>query len=121
MSNAKKILESSRRNFEDVVRNPRRKKAKVDFEVLEDVIVGDKLLVPVGAAIAFERYVYGKPLEISLGTVQYIDKDGCVGIWDETREQAYSVKLGEKNYRIRSLLPLSSFKAAEETQKPKTP
>ncbi len=120
MSNAKKILENSRRNFEDVVRNPRRKKVKLDFEALEDAIVDGKLLVPIGAGVAFERYVYGKPLEVSVGTVRYVSETGIVGMWDETREQAFSVKLGEKHDRVRSLLPLSSFKAVEEAPKPET-
>lgn len=121
MSNAKKILENSRRNFEDVVRNPRRKRVKLDFESLEDAIDGDKLLVPVGAGIAFERYVYGKPLEISVGTVKGVSEAGVIDIWDETREQCFSVKLGEKHNRVRSLLPLSSFKASAEAPKPETP
>lgn len=113
MSNAKKIVENSRRNLEDAVRNKRKKKVKVDFEALDDAIVDGKLLVEVRAPVAFERYVYGKDFEVHTGMVMSIAANGTVELWDEQREQGYAVKLGEAHPRVKSLLPIPKVKSLE--------
>ena len=118
MSNAKKIIDASKTNF-DVVRKQRTRKIKIDLDTLDDAIVNGKLVVPVKGRVVFERVFYNNRVEIHEGFIVSVSDTGLVEIYDETREQCYAFEIGKPHPKVKSLNSVknsnSDVKAEAET------
>lgn len=68
---------------------PRKRKVKVDMNILPPAIFEGRFIVKMKGRVVFERTLNGKT-ELHLGTVvNYDEEGGYVSLWDETREQCY--------------------------------
>jgi len=88
---------------QEKVRQPRKKRGKVDFSALPDAIIDGKFIVQEKQKVFFERTLSGKT-RVHEGTVTEITEDGMIFIFDETVEQfyAFSLKQALPNIKVGS-------------------
>ena len=73
---------------------------KIRIDELDDAIVGGVLKSKVGDTIIMERASYkkGQPIKtLSFCVIKAIDADGCITVWDETRQQSFIFNVKAKD------------------------